>query len=242
MPVATRSFALRGHEISLAVAPDELFMPNQVTKLFTQAVTINSGDIVIDDGSGVGPLAIWAGLEPSEKVHAVEIVPEQYDLLCRNIADHNLQGKVIPYRGAFFEPLSPDLRAHVIIADVSGIAEGPARALGWYPPSIPTGGKDGTGVIIPLLEQASHYLRPDGRVYFPVAIGLSDSDKTMGVARRHFGKLELKVDQLFPLSSQQTDDLAPFLTGDHPYIALETKGSRKLWRGHIYEATEPLNV
>ncbi len=242
MTVATRSFALRDHTINLAVAPDELFMPNQVTKLFTQAMTINSGDIVIDDGSGVGPLAIWAGLEPSEKVHAVEIVPAQYGLLCRNIKDNHLGEKVIPYQGPFFDPLPSELRAHVIIADVSGIAEGPARALGWYPPSIPTGGEDGTGVIIPLLERASRYLRPDGRVYFPVAIGLSDSDKTMDVARRHFGKLELKVDQLFPLSDQQTKDLVPFLTEKQPYIKLEIRGSRHLWRGHIYEATDPLGV
>lgn len=239
MVVATRTFDLRHHRVDLNVSPDELFMPNQVTKIFSETVQINPDDVVIDAGSGVGPLAVWAGLEPSREVHAVEIVAAQYALLCKNIRDNGLAHKVFPYQGGFFDPLPSGLRANVIIADVSGIAEGPARALGWYPPSIPTGGLDGTGVIIPLLEQAGRYLHPDGRVYFPVALGLSDSDKTMDVAQRLFGKLELKVEQPFPLTADQASRLEPHIDASAPYLKLESRGTRKLWKGHFYEASKP---
>ena len=239
MIVVTQEFELRGHRISLKVA-QEFFLPNKTTRLFSQAVQVNPDDVVLDIGSGVGPLALWAGREPSKEVHAVEIVPEQYSLLCDNIRENKLEHKVFPYRGAFFDPLPQGVKGDVIIADVSGIAEGPARALGWYPTVVPTGGDDGTEVIIPLLQRAADYLKPQGRVYFPIAIGLSDTGKIMNVARQHFKNLEKKIDQVFPLGNQEVELLAPFLNGDRSYMHLETRRSRKLWRGHIYEATSPV--
>lgn len=232
-----KTFELQGDSITLKVAQDELFMPNATTKLFSRAVRIDSGDVVFDIGSGVGPLAIWAARRPSSRVYAVEIVPEQCELLRENVRSNGVESKVSIYEGRFFDPLPHDLRADVIIADVSGIAEGPARALGWYPPSIPTGGPNGTGVIIPMLEQSGRYLKPGGRLYFPVAIGLSDDEKIMDVARARFGKLELKESPNFPLTSDQLRDLDQYRS--LPFFKLTEKGTRTVWEGRIYEATDP---
>lgn len=242
MQTQTQTFPLGAHEFDLEVSERELFMPNAVTRLFAGAVKINPGDVVFDIGSGVGPLAIWSAKEPSSQVHAVEIVQPQYDLLRRNIESNGVGGKVTPYCGGFFDPLPRGLRANVIIADVSGIAEGPARALGWYPPEIPTGGDDGTGVIVPLLQQAGKYLAPGGRVYFPVAIGLSNHARTMQVAREHFGRLEetLRKPANFVLTADQVDSIRPYM--DQPFIELKQKGSRAIWNGQIYEATEPIST
>ena len=237
MNSVVREFALRDHRIPLSVSPEELFMPNQVTKFFSEAVRIDEGDIVFDIGSGVGPLAIWAALKPSEHVHAVEIVNAQYEMLRKNIADNGVAHKVTPYQGSFFDPLPRDLRADVIIGDVSGIAEELARELGWYPPSIPTGGPDGTEVIISVLQQAGKYLKPDGRLYFPVAVGLSDSDKIMRVAQSHFGSLEKRIDQYFPLDERQRDCVLA-RASSNPYIRLVKRGSRHWWQGLIYEAAK----
>jgi len=152
----TKTFNLREHEIELEVSPDYLFMPNATTVLFSRCVQINPNDLVFDIGSGLAPLAIWAAKMPSSKVYGVEIVPEQCELARRNVESHNLEEKIEIFEGSFFNPIPHGLKADVIIADVSGISEGPARALGWYPSEIPTGGYDGTGVIIPLLKQAQN--------------------------------------------------------------------------------------
>ena len=77
------------------------------------------------------------------------------------------------YNGSLLEPIPPGTLADVLIADVSGIAEIPARILGWYPSSIPSGGTDGTDTTIQVLDQAVTYLAEGGRLYFPVAVGLA---------------------------------------------------------------------
>jgi len=237
MSTITKDFSLERHAIRLEVSPEYLFMPNAVTRSFSKVVRINPGDRVFDIGSGVGPLAVWSALEPSNEVHAVEIVPAQYELLGRNVGRNGLRGKVRCYRGSFFEPIPAGLKANVIIADVSGIADGPARALGWYPPEIPTGGDDGTGVIVPLLEQAGPYLAEGGRLYFPVAVDLSASERIMDAARSKFGKLERVTRHNFPLTPEQVGAMGSF--SDLPYVNLQKRGTRTTWRGEIYEATEP---
>src|SRR3989338_3653731 len=233
-----KSFGLQNHDLELLVSENELFMPNATTRLFSKAIRINSGDIVFDIGSGVGPLAIWAAKEQSSQVYAVEIVKEQCELLRQNVIKNEVSDKVKYYQGRFFDPIPKNVKANVIIADVSGIAEGPARVLGWYPPSIPTGGQDGTGVIIPMLEQAGEYLQPRGRLYFPIAIGLSDDEKIMNVAKQRFGKLEMKENPRFPLEPYQVKSLKQY-EGVLPFLKLGTRGSRTIWEGRIYEATEP---
>src|SRR3989344_4229216 len=122
-----KSFGLQNHDLELLVSENKLFMPNATTRLFSKAVHINAGDVVFDIGSGVGPLAIWAAKEPSSQVYAVEIVEEQCELLRKNIIKNNVLDKVTVYHGKFFDPIPEGIKAGVIIADVSGIAEGPAR-------------------------------------------------------------------------------------------------------------------
>jgi methylase of polypeptide subunit release factors len=241
MNVETKPFSLVRHDFELDVAPDYLFMPNQTTKLFTKSITIYPHDVVFDIGSGVGPLTVWAAKEPSEHVYSVEIVRSQFDLLMKNLEKNNVEDKVSAYCGSFFGPFQPGLKADAIIADVSGIAEGPARALGWYPEEIPTGGYDGTEVIIPVLEQAGRYLHDGGRLYFPCALDLSDGNKIMKSAASNFRNLERKVNVQFPLTAKQHEDLVASVKEEQHYIKTDRmKGSRNVWIGQIYEATDPI--
>ena len=208
---------------------------------FTKAVKINKGDVVFDIGSGVGPLAIWSGYEPSSRVYGVEIVPEQCEVARENVRRHNLQDKVEIYEGSFFEPLPENVKnekADVIIADVSGISDRIARALGWYPVRIPTGGGDGTEVINSVIEIAGQYLREGGRFYFPIA-GLSCHKKIMEKAKNNFNSLVEKINVNFPLTSAQVEDINRL--GLHPSeYELIAKGTRTIWKGWIYEATSPV--
>jgi len=234
-------FGLVRHSLNLLVSEDELFMPNQVTREFTKIVKIDKGDVVFDIGSGVGPLAIWAGYEPSSRVYGVEIVPEQCEVARENVRRNNLQDKVEVYQGSFFEPLPENIKnekADVIIADVSGISESIARILGWYPARIPTGGRDGTDVINSVIEKAGKYLREGGRFYFPIA-GLSCYKKIMEKAKLYFNSLAEKINSNFPLTSDQVKNINSL--GLHPdEYELKIKGTRTIWKGWIYEATSPI--
>jgi len=236
--VVLRPFPLKGHLLDLYVSPDSLFVPNAVTRLFAKVVRIEPGDVVFDIGTGTGVLAVWAALEPSSAVYAVDPVLKHCRLAQRNARLNGIDGKLRAYVGSLYEPLPRDLQADVIIGDVSGIADGPGRALGWYSSDVPTGGGDGTEVLTELLRQTHRRLRPGGRLYFPVAVGLSDEESVLAVARERFGSLARKVDVWFPLSEEEYDLVACCLPPSF-LSKLRRRGSRMAWNGHIYEATDP---
>lgn len=229
---------LRRHTLELYTAPDGLFVPNATTRLFSKSVDIAPGDVVFDIGTGVGALAVWAALHPCREVHAVDPVEGHCELAARNAEMHGVDRKVRVYQGSLFAPLPPALKANVIIGDVSGIADGPGKALGWYSAEVPTGGGDGTEVIVELLRQAPGRLATGGKLYFPVAVGLSDDEKIMTVARECFGSLRQTVDVWFPLSDQEYETVAACLPADL-LARVRQRGSRMAWNGHIYEASRP---
>lgn len=240
MTVATTrlmDIRLGGHTIRLHVSP-ELFEPNRVTQLFSNAVEINQGDIVLDLGSGVGPLAIWSAYERSSHVFAVETVREQCELLSRNIAMHDLAEKITVYQGNLFDSLPANLKVNVIISDCSGIAEGPARASGWYPAKIPTGGSDGTEKVLSVLAKAPQILASDGRLYFPILVGFSDHRKVQHVAREVFSSVQLKARKSFPLPPNEKEAILQTLPEEY-LKDMTNKGSRLCWTAEIYEAKHP---
>ncbi len=246
MPITEYDFVR--HSIRLQTAPDKLFTPNKTTKLFTKAVKINPGDVVFDIGSGLGPLAIWAALEPSSHVYSVEIVKEQYELAKQNVKNNGLESKITLYNGKLFEPIPEGIKADVIIADVSGISERIARKMTtngvhWYPLCIPTGGEDGTDIIRTVLEQAGNYLTPNGRLYYPVA-SLSNHQRIEDLAEKIYKTRNMIIEVDFPLEEGQKEMIERIgeqmmkETGGKAYT-LGKKGSRYTWKGWIYEASNP---
>ena len=241
--IKPENFKLGNHILSLYISP-ELFRPNQTTQLFVEAIEKAGISLVekkvFDIGSGVGPLAIWAALEPSKSVDAVEIVPEQCELLRRNVDYNKVNGKLNIYNGSFFDPIPEGVRADIITADCSGMAEKLARVTGWYPPKIPTGGEDGAERITTVIERAGHYLTQNGRLYFPIAVGFSNRERILDIARTRFAGLEKRAEREFPLPPIEKDSILAIMP-DSFKKDLKQKGSRYLWRAEIYEASQPLN-
>jgi len=236
--VVLQRIKLKNHSPELLVSPGRLFLPNATSRLFSKVVEIRADDVVFDIGTGTGVLAIWAALEGCKAVHAVDPVKDHCQLASENARRHNVLDKLTVYNGSLFDPLPKSLKADVIIGDVSGIADGPGKALGWYTSNVPSGGGDGTDVIIGLLDKARNFLTPRGRLFFPVAVGLSDSDKIMDAARHCFDSLECKVDVWFPLSDEEYERVAGCLP-ERLLAKITRRGSRLAWKGQIYEASMP---
>ncbi len=237
------SIQLKNHLINLYVSPGESFMPNATTRLFSKAIEIEKGDIVFDIGSGTGPLAIWAAKESSSKVYAVEIVEQQCELIRENIKLNNVEDKVEIFQGSLFDPIPKGLKADVIMADASGIANSPARILGYYSQHVPAGGENGAEVLLSALDIGGNYLNldnPRARFYFPVAIGLSNARLIMDKARQRFGKLEKKIDVKFPITPEERELILANRPGK--YIKIGKSGSKYIWKGRIYEATLPIRA
>jgi methylase of polypeptide subunit release factors len=225
----------------------QAFRPNPTTVRFARAVTIERGETVFDIGTGIGPLAIKAAMAGAGRVVAVDPVDRHCELARANAARYGLEDTIRVYQGRYFEPFEtqPELRglkADVIIADVSGIADAVARALGWYGPEVPTGGPDGSDVLVETLTQAPRFLAPGGRLYFPIAVDLSDAAKVEAAARRSFKRVENSLPRpyvTFPLSPEDIAAIhSAYPEGLPPYINIQP-GPRPIWRGQILVASEP---
>ena len=226
---------------------DKAFRPNPTTVRFARFVAVKPGDLVFDIGTGVAPLAIKAALDGAQQVIAIDPVPLHCELARMNVAKYGLQDTVTVLEGEFFEPIDQDpalknLKADVIIGDVSGIADPIARALGWYSDEVPTGGLDGTEVIIPFLKRAKNYLAPHGAIYFPVAVDLSDCPKIMKAANELFANVDNALDResfSFPLNEDEIKAINGAYDGKLPsYINIQTE-RRPSWRGQIWRASNP---
>lgn len=226
---------------------DKAFRPNPTTVRFSRAVEIERGDVVFDIGTGIGPLAIMAAQAGASVVHAVDPVPLHCELARRNVEKYELANVVHVHHGRFFEPFETDqrlreLKADVIIGDVSGIAEPIAHALGWYSEVVPTGGPDGTAVIIEFLQRARVRLKPDGRIYFPVAVDLSDSRRIFEAVNELFGEVVNALPRPFvefPISPEELRAIRAAYGNDLPgYITIQD-GPRPHWRGQILKAMRP---
>ena len=232
----TQTFEFGGETLHLQVSSNT-FEPNLTTRLLADIVPIPPGARVLDLGCGVGPIAIVAARKGAGEVVGVDIMPEACDTARQNAALNGVDHQIRFLQSNLFENLE-DERFDVIIDDVSGMAEGVSRISPWYPATIPTGGPDGTGPTIRMLEQAADHLNPGGTLYFPV-LSLADRDKMLATARFVFPEaVECVAEKWIPFCEEFKANL-PALEAMQAegLIDFTSKRSRHLWRLEIYRAT-----
>jgi len=90
-----------------------------------------------------------------------------------------------------------DVRATVLIGDVSGIPDDLAAVTGWFQ-DVPAGGPTGAELPRKLLETIGDTLAPGGRLYLPTGT-LQDENAILAAARRVFGdNIEPVLERTFP--------------------------------------------
>jgi ribosomal protein L3 glutamine methyltransferase len=121
---------------------------------------------VLDLCTGGGSLAILAArVFPAARVDAVELSADALAVARRNVAEHDLGGRVTLYHGDLFAPLASK-RYDLILANPPYVD---AESLAAFPPEYAAeprlahaGGRDGLDIVRRILGEAGAHLTPEG--------------------------------------------------------------------------------
>ena len=149
---------------SLHVRPG-VFSPTTTSRTLADALEINPGDTVIDVGCGSGVLAFVAAKLGAGKVYGCDLSAPAVRAARENAAMLGLSDVCEFRQGDLLEPVR-DVRADVLIGDVSGIPDELAAVTGWFD-RVPAGGPTGAELPRKLLGSIGDTLAPGGRLYLP---------------------------------------------------------------------------
>jgi methylase of polypeptide subunit release factors len=178
---------------------DHTFAPSTISRLLADNLSVTPGETVIDVGCGSGVLSIVAAKLGAGRVIGVDTAADTPEVASRNAKRLDVEGVTSFYRGDLFDPLPADLRADLIIGDVSGIPDPVARVSGWFPDGT-GGGPRGCELPIRMLEQVPSWLAPNGRLLLPTG-SLQDEPAILAAARSVFRRLTRLDERRVPLSS-----------------------------------------
>ena len=225
------TWAGAGGPFTVTVAPG-VFMPSSTSRVLGDAVQVRAGDTVLDAGCGCGVLGLAAARRGAGRVVGCDVSPAAVACATGNARRLGL-AEVAEFRqGPLLEPVA-DVRADVVIADVSGVPDAVAAVTGWFPDGR-GGGPTGAELPVAMLSDVANVLAPGGQVYLPTGT-LQDEPAVLRAAEKVFG-----------------DDMRPVATRDFPLpeavvrarevvrlitdgvIRLTQRGSRLFWRLTIW--------
>src|SRR5256885_13757701 len=173
----------RGGPIALLLS-ERVFAPTHTSQEVAEGLVVNPGDTVIDVGAGSGILSFVAAKLGAARVFGTEVNEESVRYAGMNAERLGLADRIVFRLGSLVEP-PKEIRANVVIGDVSGIPDDIAAVSGWFPGGY-SGGPTGAEVPMAMLEQARDHLLPGGRLYLPTA-SIQDENAVLRTAKRIFG-------------------------------------------------------
>ena len=115
-----------------------VFSPTSTSKTLADALEVGPDDTVIDVGCGSGVLAFVAAQLGAGKVYGCDLSAPAVEMAARNAERLGLSDVCEFRQGDLLEPMR-DVRATVLIGDVSGIPDDLAAVSGWFQ-DVPAGG------------------------------------------------------------------------------------------------------
>ena len=140
-----------------------VFSPTHTSRTLADALEIGPGDTVVDVGCGSGVLSFVAARLGAERVIGCDISSAAVVAAGTNADRLGLSDRVEFRTGSLLEPVR-DVRADVLIGDVSGIPDEIAQVTGWFPDGR-AGGPTGVELPLQMIEQIGDTLVPGGRLY-----------------------------------------------------------------------------
>ena len=135
--------------------------------------------------------------------------------------------------GSLLEPVR-DVRADVLIGDVSGIPDEIAQVAGLVPRRSRRRAHRRRAAAARCIEQIGDTLVPGGRLYLPTGT-IQDERRIIEAARRLFGdNMEPVMSREFPLPDVVGKSVAVARMMKEGLLSLHKRGSRWLWRLQIW--------
>ncbi len=217
---------------TLLVTPG-VFQPTHTSRTIAEALEIGPDDTVIDVGCGSGVLSFVAARLGASRVVGCDLSPAAVEAARRNAERLGLSD-VTEFRvGDLLEPVR-DVRASVLIGDVSGVPDEIAEVAGWFPDGR-AGGPTGAELPVAMLESIGDTLAPRGRLYLPTGT-IQDERRVIETARRVFGErnMEPVIEREFPLPDLVARSVAIARLMKEGLLNLQRRGSRLLWRLRVW--------
>jgi protein-L-isoaspartate O-methyltransferase len=206
-----------------------VFAPTSTSRLLADALVVPPRSTVLDVGCGSGVLTFVAARLGAGRVVGCDASPEAVDDARANAERLGLADRVEFRVGNLLEPVQ-DVRAQVIIGDVSGIPDGIAAESGWFPGGR-AGGPTGSEIPVAMVESLGDCLERGGVMYLPTGTIQAES-RVLAAARRIFG--ESNMDEVasreFPLPGLLAKSQALAQLVADGLINLRRRGSRLLWK------------
>lgn len=217
---------------SLAVRPG-VFSPTSTSRTLAEAIEVEPGETVIDVGCGSGVLAFVAAKLGAKRVFGCDLSLPAVEAANENAERLGLQDICEFRHGNLLEPVR-DVRASVLIGDVSGIPDELARLSGWFE-DVPAGGPTGAELPLKLLSSIGDTLVPGGRLYLPTGT-IQDESSILEAARRLFGASNVQqvIEREFPLPELVAKSKAAARMMKEGLLSLHRRGSRLLWSLRVW--------
>jgi methylase of polypeptide subunit release factors len=209
-----------------------VFAPTHTSRTIAEALEVQPGDTVIDVGCGSGVLSFVAARLGAHRVIGCDISEEAVEVARRNAAELGLDDRVEFRVGSLFDPVR-DLRADLVIGDVSGIPDEIAQVAGWFPDGR-AGGPTGAELPSAMLESLGDTLKSGGHLYLPTGT-IQDERTILKKARELFGeRMQAVIERDFPLPDVVGKSLAAARMMKEGLLNLHRRGSRWLWRLRVW--------
>ena len=210
-----------------------VFSPTHTSRTLADALEIQDGDTVVDIGCGSGVLSFVAARLGAGRVVGSDISAPAVEVARENAATLGLSDRTEFRVGSLLEPVH-DVRANVIIGDVSGVPDEIGRLAGWFPDGH-AGGPTGAELPTAMLEGIDDILVPGGTLYLPTGT-IQNESRILEVATRIFGERNMTrvIDREFPLPDvvARSREIARLV--GQGLVNLRQRGSRVLWRLSVW--------
>jgi methylase of polypeptide subunit release factors len=221
----------RGGPFPLLLGPG-VFSPTTTSRTLADAIEVNDDDVVIDVGCGSGVLSFVAAKLGARKVFGCDLSEPAVEMARENAVRLGLDGICEFRHGDLLEPVR-DVRASMLIGDVSGIPDELAAVTGWFD-RVPAGGPTGAELPTKLLHSIGDTLAPGGRLYLPTGT-IQDERAIIAAAREIFGEnMEPVLEREFPLPDLVAKAGVVARMMKDGILNLRQRGSRLLWSLRIW--------
>lgn len=223
--------------------PEGVFIPTGTSKVLIKAVRefIKQPGKLLDLGCGCGVVGIslqQLGLITGS-LYVSDLSQKAVDCVETNAKQYNCP--IVAKRGPLFEPWKEE-KFDYIVDDVSGVSETVAKISPWFDNVPCDSGADGTELIARVIQEASRYLNPGGKLFFPI-VSFSNVDKILKVAHQHFSQVKRLAHEEWPLPREMNQhvELLKKLQ-EIGNIQITEKFGIILWYTDVYVAHTPSNT